>query len=209
MLKYFFAMSKCGEMNNSVTFILFGFMLTVWTCSDETTENLFKDPEKIDSVVTYTIPAGLHSSAASAYQFLTASSIRFTARFDSSAIYQTVDSRNQGDINKLYGMADCNSVHQVNSARFGWRWFGNVLQIWAYNYVNGERQIAFIKNVPLNSTNTYELAFADSAYIFKVDELQITLPRHCAEEAKGYKLYPYFGGDESAPHEITIIIQDL
>jgi hypothetical protein len=29
------------------------------------------------------------------------------------------------------------------------------------------------------------------------------------EKAKGYRLYPYFGGDELAPHQINIWIKNL
>jgi hypothetical protein len=35
------------------------------------------------------------------------------------------------------------------------------------------------------------------------------MPRAAATvKAKGYRLYPYFGGDETAPHDITISIRD-
>ena len=37
-----------------------------------------------------------------------------------------------------------------------------------------------------------------------------SLPRTSAtSKAEGYKLYPYFGGDESAPHDIFIYIKEL
>lgn len=196
-------------MNNSIAFLLFGFILTVWTCSDETTEGLSQGAPGSGSPIAYTIPAGSHFTTGSTFQPLDQSVIRFKARFDSSAIYQTRDSGNQADINKLYGMADCNSAHQQNSARFGWRWFENSLQIWAYAYVNGERKMSFITSVPLNSASTYELALGASSYDFKVDSSIVSLPRHCSARYSGYKLYPYFGGDEPAPHDITIIIQDL
>jgi hypothetical protein len=162
-----------------------------------------------DSVVIYTIPAGSHYSTQSAYHPLNVSKIRFKARFDSSAVYQTIDGDNQKDINKLYGMSDCESDHQVNSARFGWRWVDSALEIWAYSYVNGERKLIFVSNVPLNSSVTYEIIFTDTNYMFRVNDIEVSLPRHCKGEAKGYKLYPYFGGDENAPHKITIEIEDL
>jgi hypothetical protein len=55
----------------------------------------------------------------------------------------------------------------------------------------------------------YEIIFTDTEYIFHVDNSTVSLPRHCSDDASGYKLYPYFGGDEAAPHEITIEIEDL
>ncbi|HEX8039650.1 MAG TPA: hypothetical protein VF490_10885 [Chryseosolibacter sp.] len=196
-------------MNSSVTFILFVFLVTVWTCSEQEEGILSNNASETDGMTMYKIPSQSHFSQQSTYQALDASEIAFTARFDSSAVYQAVDPRNQGDINKLYGMSDCNTSHQTNSARFGWRWFANELEIWAYAYVNSERKVAFIKAIPLQTTSTYKIIFADSAYRFIVDESEVSIPRHCAGRAQGYKLYPYFGGDEPAPHDVTIQIREI
>lgn len=197
-------------MNNSIAFILFGFLLTFLTCSDETAQDLLRVPQASDSLVTYRIPAGAHYATESSYTVLNLTAMRFRARFDSSAVYQTQERQNQGDLNKLYGMADCGSMHQKNSARFGWRWYEGALEIWAYAYINGDRKMSFIKAVQLNTSSSYELQFTDSTYNFTVDETTVSFPRNCSEkQARGYKLYPYFGGDETAPHEIRIHIQEL
>jgi hypothetical protein len=176
---------------------------------NEVTPQLPVPEESKSSVVEYTIPAGAHYAEQSAYHELSVTHIKFKARFDSSAIYQTVDQNNQADINKLYGISDCDTHHQINSARFGWRWFNNSLEIWAYVYSNGERKFDFITSVPLNSPSTYEISFTTSEYTFQVNDATVSLPRHCTDEAHGYKLYPYFGGDEPAPHEVTIEIEDI
>jgi hypothetical protein len=42
-----------------------------------------------------------------------------------------------------------------------------------------------------------------------VNEKEATLPRHCSGNYTRYKLYPYFGGDELAPHKIEIKITEL
>jgi hypothetical protein len=120
-----------------------------------------------------------------------------------------MDPKNQADINKLYGVSDCATAHQQNSARFGWVWNNNRLEIWAYSYTNGQRKYAFVEAVSLNAYHTFEIAFTDTSYIFKVNDKTVALPRHCKGTAEGYKLYPYFGGDEPAPHEVTILIEDL
>lgn len=196
-------------MNNSVVFILFGFLLSMLTCSDEEVDNLLEDPTRTDRLITYVIPAGTHSSGQSAYKPLTVHGLKFNAVFDSSAVYRTSAGANQGDINKLYGMSDCNSPHHENSARFGWRWFEGSLEIWAYAYVDGKRKMSRIGEVSLNKVSNYELTFTDSSYHFRVDTSVADLPRHCNEKATGYKLYPWFGGDETAPHDIRIKIEDL
>jgi hypothetical protein len=186
--------------------VLFGLAFVVFSC-EELEQIRVDEPE--EKAVLYVIPSGEHYARQSAYRALKVSTIKFSAQFDNSAIYKTVDEKNQGDINKLYGVSDCNTPHQTNSARFGWRWYNNKLEIWAYAYVNTERKSTFITAVALNSSNVYELSFTNSSYIFKVNDVAVTLPRSCQNEADGYKLYPYFGGDEPAPHEIKIRIEDL
>ena len=157
----------------------------------------------------YLIPAGAHYTTESGFKPMQGDVLRFNATFDQSAIYTTQDPANQGDINKLYGMSDCNSTHQVNSARFGWRWYKDQLEIWAYTYADSERKFQFITTVEINTKNTFEIEFANEVYIFRVNNTSIELPRACEGKANGYKLYPYFGGDEVAPHEIAIDIEDL
>jgi hypothetical protein len=162
-----------------------------------------------DNITKYIIPSGEHYARQNSYEPLIAKAIKFKAMFDSSAIYQTVKAGNQGDINKLHGMSDCNTPHQSNSARFGWRWYAQRLEIWAYAYVNNERKFTFITAVAINAYSQYELSFIDSEYVFKVNDVSVKLPRFCNLDASGYKLYPYFGGDETAPHEITIRIEEI
>lgn len=197
-----------------MTKILFAFVAAVVFCSacDELEKIAARDPQEStsDSVIVYTIPAGAHSSNESSAKLMTKSRIKFKVRFDSSAIYQTKDKNNQADINKLYGMSDCNSSHHVNSARFGWRWYQNRLEIHAYTYSNSQRNHSFVGAVPLNSYNTYEISFTDSSYVFRLNgSTPVQLPRTCSSTANGYKLFPYFGGDEVSPHEIKINIQDI
>lgn len=161
-----------------------------------------------EAAITYVIPAGEHFSNQSEYREMSVSYIKFRAMFDSSAVYETKDVGNQADINKLYGISDCATAHQINSARFGWVWNHNRLEIWAYVYADGQRQFRFVDAVSLNKFYQYQIAFTDSSYIFKVNN-SVELSRSCKGTADGYKLYPYFGGDEPAPHEISIVIEDL
>jgi hypothetical protein len=54
------------------------------------------------------------------------------------------------------------------------------------------------------------LSVVESNYVFALEEQVQTLPRNSTTPtAIGYKLYPYFGGDEPAPHNIKIIIEEL
>jgi hypothetical protein len=189
-----------------ISIILSAVILITTGCDELEKINL---QEEQVAVVKYVIPMGQHYSTQSALQQMSTESIKFKAMFDSSAIYKTTVQNNQEDINKLYGMSDCNSAHQNNSARFGWVWNKNNLEIWAYTYSDSQRDYIFIDTISLNAFHTYEIIFGDSNYTFKLNNVSVELPRLCQNEASGYKLYPYFGGDETAPHEITIMIQDI
>ncbi|MEP1094102.1 MAG: hypothetical protein ABJG78_03280 [Cyclobacteriaceae bacterium] len=156
----------------------------------------------------FTLPEGKHDKGIKA-QSLQSSTLRFEAIFDQSAIYQTQIVENQHDINKLLGFSDCNSFHHGNSARLGWRWLDGQLEIHAYAYVNGERIIEFVGTVALDMSNSYQIKMTDDAYIFYLegfDPVEIKRGNHC-DKGLYYMLFPYFGGDEVAPHDILIQIR--
>lgn len=157
----------------------------------------------------YLIPAGAHSAEGINAAAQGAPELRFAAIFDDSAVYETIDPRNQGDINKLYGFSDCGSHHHTNSARFGWRWFEGALQIFAYTYADGERAWAYLGDATIGEQADYALTVDGAAYVFTFGGVTARLPRGCAGDGGvKYRLYPYFGGDEVAPHDITIRIID-
>ena len=171
------------------------------------------DPQVNETVaekpVKYVIPSGKHEAQQSTFVKIETQKLKFKVKFDSSAMYKTVASANQADINKLYGVSDCGTHHHTNSARFGWRWYKNQLEIWAYTYANNERKYVFIDTVALNEFQNYEIEFTANQYIFRLNSKTIELSRKCEGSTNGYKLFPYFGGDETAPHDVTIWIEDV
>ena len=176
------------------------------TSSTEPEESSTEEPS--NKITKYLIRQG-EQHATLTYHSTELTKLKFKALFDSTAIYQTVQDSNQGDINKLYGVSDCNSFHQTNSARFGWRWFEDRLEIWAYTYLNGERKFALIDTVEIGTFNEYEIAFKENKYVFRLNDKEVEMDRACESSAQGYKLFPYFGGDETAPHDISIWIEEL
>lgn len=164
--------------------------------------------ESVTGIKKYVIQEGEHHSTLS-FESIELDSLKFKVLFDSSAIYQTLERENQGDLNKLYGLSDCNSYHHTNSARFAWRWYQDKLEIWAYTYLNGERQFQFIENVSLDKFYECEIVFTDKKYLFRLNDKIVEMPRSCSAKAVGYKLFPYFGGDEAAPKDIRIWIEEL
>lgn len=159
--------------------------------------------------MTYVLKKGMHNADSNPLKSVSSAAMRFAVTFDSTAIYTTVDPANQGDINKLYGFSDCSSMHHVNSARFGWRWYNNRLELHAYTYLNKIRNSVFVAAVELGKETTCEIKTENDQYVFTCNGQTVTMGRGCNGQVSGYQLYPYFGGDETAPHNITITIKEL
>ena len=186
----------------------FPLLILSLSCQESPTETTVEELPA-PQAVTYSIRKGSHSVSNNAFKRVSTAALRFEATFDSTAVYTTKDPVNQADINKLYGLSDCSADHHTNSARFGWRWYGNRLEIHAYTYHNKVRRAALLGTVALGTPSTYELQLKDGEYVFILDGKRLALPRACTGKGEGYQLYPYFGGDETAPHDISILIKEL
>ncbi|OKL41445.1 hypothetical protein [Pontibacter flavimaris] len=184
--------------------LLLGFTAVACKTVTEVAPKVAEEPATV-----YTIKKGAHYSDKNNVRKLTTSRIRFEVTFDSTAIYTSVKPNNQADINKLYGLSDCNTSHHTNSARFGWRWYNNRLEVLAYTYLNKKWEYKLLGSVPLGQKVALELRMEEGNYVFEMLGKEVDMPRACNGAAEGYQLYPYFGGDETAPHDITIRIKDL
>ena len=155
--------------------------------------------------IKYTIAAGAQYCDQSTYRAIELDEMKYTVRFDSSAIYQTADPANQYDINKLFGFSDNNSDHHQYSARIGWRWSEGALRLFGYVYNAGLVSSIELCTVPIGEDISCSITASNDVYKFAIGNNTRQLPRSAATpRAKGYQLYPYFGGDETAPHEIHI-----
>jgi hypothetical protein len=160
--------------------------------------------------IKYTIQAGNQYCDGNSYRAIELSEMKFIVRFDSTAIYQSKLPENQYDINKLYGFSDNNTDHHQYSARFGWRWSDKALRLFAYIYNKGVVTSKELSTVDIGAEINCFIKVTADKYLFGVDGTITDLPRmSTTEKAKGYQLYPYFGGDESAPHQIDIWIKNL
>lgn len=158
----------------------------------------------------FIIGKGDHYSSPRKTSLFRGDKITFKAYFNETAIYDLGD-EDQLDTNKLYGTSDCGNFHQENSARFGWRWNNNQLEIMAFTHVHGKFYYQFIGPADLNKAFSYEIALSSdkSAYIFTFNGKSVSMERGCRDSIiKGYKLYPYFGGNEVAPHEVMIKVEE-
>ncbi|ELR72459.1 hypothetical protein C900_01542 [Fulvivirga imtechensis AK7] len=184
--------------------LVLGFLvsLTFTACDIQIDSPFDLDGEKV-----YIIKEGAHESNRTPKPF-DKKAMSFAAKFDKSAIYETQIEENQADINKLLGFSDCNNHHQDNSARFGWRWYNEQLEIHAYCYVNGNRTIKYITSVSLDQMNDYKIEIVDNKYVFTVNNtvrVEVNKNANCSGGIN-YMLFPYFGGDETAPHDISVTV---
>ena len=160
--------------------------------------------------VKYIIKKGDQYSNYSSFTHVDIDQLSFIVKFDSSAIYKTIDPNNQNDINKLLGFSDNNALHHDFSARFGWNWRKDALYLYAYNYNNGVRSSKSLGTIELGTENSCSIKVSGSSYIFTLNGNSLIMPRESTTPiGSGYKLYPYFGGDEVAPHTISIWIKEL
>ncbi len=176
-----------------------------------------RGPKPTTSTFTkYTIQQGAHECDQRSLKSVSGTSMNFIAKFDSTAIYPAVitDYNHAYDVNKLYGFSE-GFNNQYNSARIGWRWLNDELQLFAYVYVNGtllrdpvSYDPPFIKSIAIGAEVNCSIAISGSNYIFTVDGVVVkTVRGTTASKYSGYQQYPYFGGNLTAPHLINIYIK--
>jgi|TARA_R110000868_G_scaffold255072_1_gene511621 hypothetical protein len=162
---------------------------------------------------TYKIPQAKHSSGFHFGPHIQKTFLQHSVMFDKTAMYYHGDI-DQYDINKLFGISY--GLHHTNSVRFGWRSVGHYsskIEILAYCYVDGKRVIEdsdnlFIAIVDIGKFYTYRINVCDNDFTLTIFHNDQVVGRkeiqHRGIPSWGYKLYPYFGGNRKAPHDINI-----
>lgn len=170
-------------------------------------------PVVTDSFNHYVILAGKQFAEGTEYLYkqLSVSEMHFVVTFDSTVIYKTDTASNQADINKLNGFADNNAFdHHKFSARFGWNWRDAKLWLYAYIYNNGVMSNKTLGSIPIGQPADCKIIVAGSQYQFVLNGVTTVMPRaSTTATGVGYKLFPYFGGTETAPHKITIAVKEI
>lgn len=127
----------------------------------------------------------------------------------------------QWDVNKLFGFSI--GYHHKTSFRFGWRPIlsENKIEIVGYEYHDGIRQPTMpIGRIELNKWYKFELSYVPHLYEGTLWELYSSYGVYTESHSLlfhhknifnlkkksglGYTLGIYFGGNERAPHKITI-----
>ncbi len=171
-------------------------------------------PSFDDDFITYVIKPGNHEAENTTASIVlqTSNTMDFQAIFDESCKYATVDPGNMHDINKLMGFSDCGLHHHGSSARLGWNWNEGQIRIYTYVYSEGQRIPEKLLGVAqIGKIHRYKIEIAGEQYRFTMDDHVEVVPRTCNTKGilPSYQLFPYFGGDETAPQEIRIKVRML
>ncbi|MBX7205717.1 MAG: hypothetical protein K1X81_09880 [Bacteroidia bacterium] len=188
-------------------FILTISLAAILAACDKTLED-FVNPAQDDGYRTYTIKKGEQYSYSLTSKFKD-TEMKFKVIFDNSAIYSTADPGNQIDINKLYGFSDCGKDHHTASARFGWRWSNDSLRLFAYCYKDAVMTFKELSTVEIGKEHDCSILISDTNYIFTLNGKVDTMARGCdVTTGVRTRLFPFFGGDEMAPHDVNIKIKE-
>src|SRR5260221_7763186 len=136
--------------------------------------------------------------------------LSFRAAFSADVAYATQNPSNQSDWNKLMGLTT-DRIHK-NSIRIGWRWNprSQRVELGFYGYLNGARFMQMLADVApgqaidceLRMTNQGLFARAGSALHAENGSLGVSLPLTSVLHSA------YFGGDETAPHDIHVSVSN-
>ena len=123
--------------------------------------------------------------------------------------------RNQDDYdqNKLAGIG-FGTNHHNNSVRLTWvPDFENQGMIKVYGYTYDENKAGpkftstFIKSVHVQDTITGKIESRDGGYFITVNEVTIRMDNVNSDPNLCFKLFPYFGGNNTAPHDMVIELE--
>ena len=156
---------------------------------------------------TYIISKGQHYCNPRPLKTVSLTEMKFFAKFNQSAIYQTINPVNQYDINKLWGFSE-GFDNQYNSARIGWGYSNGAIRLYGYVYSKGARFYKEITTILPGQEASCSIKISGTTYVISVNGVIISLPRGTsAKTASGFQQYPYFGGDEVAPQDTYIYIK--
>jgi len=162
----------------------------------------------------YTIKKGSHSSGFRFCPVISKKQEVMIVKFDWTCAY-LIPGKDQKDWNKLFGWSYL--AHQNNSVRWGWRYtplegvvpravIPNGIQIAPYLHSQGS--IIFPKewiDVPIGKEIELGIHDMNDCFLFTADSQKIIVPYSGIKKFPiGYKLYPYFGGNQTAPHDVSV-----
>jgi len=159
--------------------------------------------------MNYIIKKGHHYASQRPFIPFFRDELKFTLRFDGSAIYDPVktDYDHSYDVNKAYGFRE--GFTDRNSARIGWSYTDGCLLLYPYVHIEGmiwnkTNQIP-ICEAQINKEIECRIKCFKAEYFFDVNGVTKFAPRGHPCFLK-FICHPYFGGTLTAPHDIKIVV---
>lgn len=166
----------------------------------------------------YKIKKGRHSTSGLHFGITFNKTVKYRCSFDRSCIYK-FDDVDKFDINKLCGFSTT-MFHHKQSGRIGWRCLDNEsIEILTYTYNDGVREGNETDVLGVVKPNQeFEVSITDNEefymYTFKDLSGNSKSTKFFDRKQKDwflfhYLLFPFFGGNKTAPHDMIINLKRL
>lgn len=164
---------------------------------------------------TYTIKEGKHY--ASGFNFgrhKFSKEVTYKFVLGPECYYQKEQLNDKTGINKVGGFG-IGLNHHENSVRIGWQpdfeREDTSIKIYVYLYNNGVRYDYYISNIYTCEVHKIKFSFTElcNQLIVEVNSQPFYIPEHYFPAKDGLKLFPYFGGNSTAPHDMKIYFERL
>ena len=169
--------------------------------------------------ISFRIPAGKHNGKPKNLTHLEIDGhfdrdMTFDVWFHTDTEYATVDPVNQHDWNKVMGFTTT-GIHE-NSLRLGWRYEPDTdqIELGYYGYLNGTRTSHQLTSVDFETWIPIEIEMWTTGMAVTADgeiyELHEAIDMTFVIDDSTWALETiYFGGDETAPHEMHVDVRDI
>lgn len=169
-----------------------------------------------DVFVLYKVEEGEHhfkrDDAISTRPRVAKDTVEFKAWFTDSCLYDvSLLGKDKDDINKLYGITDCNSTPHQDSVRIGWRHDGQgTIELFSYVYTDGKRAFKKIGSVTPSEQFSIKIDTTPNTVNFWLNGQLVDTTQRDKDCRNGvrFRLFPYFGGNQPAPNDMRIFISE-
>lgn len=159
----------------------------------------------------YKIKKGNHRSGLHFSPCLFKEELKFSFKLSNECWFNKVNT-DDWDINKIYGVSF--GYHHKNSIRLGWvpSDHKNMIDLYAYYYNDSARRFDKICTIYAGQEYHCTLINKSDINLFEIKIYKDSLIANIIKDFKypsfkiGYKLFPYFGGDNVAAKDLTVEI---
>ncbi len=161
----------------------------------------------------FSIKKGKHFSNRFKFGLSFNKKLMFAAKFNPNCLY-SIEGADGQDINKLYGLSD-DWDHMKNSIRIGWRCLDNKeIELFYFAHLDGQMKYEKIISVKPNEVFYVKILILDKKYSVDVRYNNKNYSKDIKRVSKWnllprYYLKFYFGGNEVAPHNMSVEINDV